>query len=94
VDRATFDLEKIDAIFRKWFEGGKERAGTVSEAHGERNFASLDGNPQRRFVFRKQQHEAGEILGVVLDALGENHGVVMFSGVTPGDGGAGFVAPS
>ncbi len=94
VDGPAFDLEKIDTVSREWFKKGEERAGTVSEAHGKRNFAGILGNPRRNLIFRKQKHEAGEILGVVLDALGENHGVIMLGGAAAGNGGARFISPS
>jgi len=45
VDGTAFDLEEIDSVLGKWLEGGKERAGAVGEAHRQRNFASLGGNP-------------------------------------------------
>jgi hypothetical protein len=94
VDGAAFDLEKIDAVFGEGFEKGKESTGAVRQAHGERNFAGILGNPGCRFILRKKKHKTSEILGVVLDALGENHGVVMLGGAARGDGGTGFVAPS
>ena len=63
----------------------------MCETHGQRNLARIRRSPCCSFAFRKQEHEAGEILGVVLDALGKNHSVIMFGGATSSDRGAGFV---
>jgi len=51
-----------------------------------RDFASVGRNPRCGFVFRKQEHEAREILCVVLDALGKNHAVIVLGGAASGDG--------
>ena len=63
----------------------------MRETHGHRNLARIGRNPCCSFAFRKQEHEAGEILGIVLDALDKNHAVIMFGGAPSSDGGAGFV---
>ena len=41
VDGAAFDFLQVDAVFCEWFERGKERAGTVGQAHGDRHFVSV-----------------------------------------------------
>src|SRR5256885_14521123 len=66
----------------------------MCKTHGEGNLARIRRNPCSRFFFGKQEHEAGEVFGIVLDALGKNHTVIMFGGAPSGDGGARFVSAS
>jgi len=56
------------------------------------NLAGVGRKPRRRFVFRKQEHEASEILSIVLDAFGKDHAFVVLSSAAPGNGGGRFVA--
>src|SRR2546421_3717584 len=56
VDGTAFDLKEIDSVLGKWLEGGEERAGAVGEAHRQRNFSSLGGNPRCGFFFWEQKH--------------------------------------
>src|SRR5207249_9431016 len=66
----------------------------MCKTHGEGNLARIRRNPCSRFFFGKQEHEAGEVFGIVLDALGKNHTVIIFGGAPSGDGGARFVSAS
>ncbi len=72
-------------------EGSEQRAWTVRQPHGERHFAGAGACELLGLVCGAQQDEAGEILGVVLDACGENDAAVMLSGAAAGDGRAAFV---
>src|SRR5207245_9337754 len=91
VDGAGFDLEEIDAVAGEGLKSGEERAGTMSEEHGERNLAGIGGEPGRGFLLRKQKNEAGEILGVVLDGFGQNRATIVLGGAASANRGAGFV---
>jgi len=93
VDGAAFDFEQVDAEAAEGFEGGKESARTMSQAHGDGHFARIRG---RRCGFRggTEQDEAGEIFWVVLDVGGEDNAGVMFGGAAAGDGCGRFVAAS
>src|SRR5207245_10476905 len=92
VNGATLNLQQIDAVFGQRFEGSKERAGTVGEAHGEGGFAGLGGDPRCGVFFGKEKNEAGEIFGVVLEVLSKNHAMVIHCRAAPGDGGARFIS--
>ena len=92
VNGAAFDFEQIHTVSCEWLERGKERTRTVSEAHGQRNFAGVGREPGSRLFFRNEQNETGEIFGIVLNALGENYAVVVLGGATSGDCGAGFIS--
>src|SRR5258707_10211128 len=81
-------------MLRERRKRGEERAGAVCEPHGEGNLASVGRKPRSRLAFRKQEHEAGEILGVVLDAFSKNHALIMIGGAAPRDGGGRFVSAS
>jgi len=91
VDGTALDLEQIYGLFRKRLKRGEERAGAVGETHGEGNLAGVGRKPCSRFVFREQEHEAGEILGVVLDAFSKDHALVVLGGSAPSDGGGRLV---
>jgi hypothetical protein len=91
VDGAAFDFLKVDAVFGERFERGEERAGAVSEAHGDRHFVRV-GRRRLRFVGGAKEDEPGEIFSVVLDVGGEDDAAVVFGGAATGDGCVGFVA--
>lgn len=92
VNGPTFDFEQIDTMFRKRFERGEERARTVREAHRYRHFASGGRSKFFGIVRRAQQHKPGEVLGVVLNACGEDHAPIVFGGAAPGNGGSREIA--
>ena len=93
VDGAAFDFLEVDAVFGKGFEGGEESTGAVCEAHGDGHFACV-GSRLWGFGGGAEEHEAGEILGVVLDVGSEDDAGVVFSGAAARYGCAGFVAAS
>src|SRR5215467_11322115 len=64
----------------------------MREAHGKRGLAGFTGEPRSGFPFRHEKNETRKIFGVVLDALGENRGAIMFGGAASGDSGARFVS--
>lgn len=92
VDGAAFNLEEIYAVLREGFERGKERSRAMREAHREGDLASVRGQPCGGLLLGEQENKARKILGVVLDAFGEDRGAIMLGGAAPGNGGSGFVA--
>jgi hypothetical protein len=92
VDGTAFDFEQVDAVSGEGFEGCEKRAGAVGETHSERDLARVGRNPRRGFFFRKQEDEAREVLGVVLDGFGENHPSIVDGSTASGNRGAGFVS--
>src|SRR5437762_11516402 len=92
VNRAAFDLEQVHAVFGKGFERSEQRTGTMGESHGKGSFAGFAGEPRSRFFFRHEKNKTREVFGVVLNAFGENHAMIMFSGAARGDGGARVVS--
>src|SRR5207248_9470901 len=92
VNRAAFDLEQVHAVFGKGFERSEQRTGTMSESHGKGSFAGFAGEPRSRFFFRHEKNKTREVLGIVLNAFGENHAMIMLSGAARGNGGARLVS--
>ncbi len=88
----ALNLEQIHGVPGERFERSEERARAVSETHGEGNLARAGRKPRGRFVFRNQEDKAREIFGIVLDAFGENHTLIMLGCASPGDRRAGFVS--
>ncbi len=92
VNRAALDFEQVYSVLGKRPERSKQGAGTMREAHGQGSFAGFGGWPPPSLSVRHQKNETREILGVVLDAFGKNHTVIMFRGAAPGNGSARFIS--
>jgi hypothetical protein len=92
MDGAAFDFLEVDAVAREGLEGGKKRSRAVSEAHGDGHFVSI-GRRRGGFGGGAEQKKSSEILGVVLNAGGENYASIMLRGTARSDGRASFVSP-
>jgi len=86
----AFNFEEIDAEAAERFERGEQCAGAVGEAQGDGHFVRVRSG-QRGFGGGTQQDKASEILGVILDVVGENDAAVVFGGAAACDGGGCFI---
>ena len=84
---AALDFEEVYAVLGKGLQRGEEGAGLVSEPHGQADFCGVGFTKTLGLIGREQQDEAREVFAVVLNALAEDDGTVMFPGPAPGDGG-------